>query len=232
MPSTRALVGRGPAVGSVDHDGTSPQRMVPSRRPLRVPATAGMSAPGATFQLGGRSLGDHLGGAEVGSQHVQRPGDDDAPAHALHRTGWLESTGGWEPRTVAEEQSMPAIRVRDLRKSYGTIEAVRGRRLRRGRGRDLRLPRSQRRRQDDHRRDPGGLPPALGRRGRGAGPRPGAGRAGAPGAHRHRAPGDRRRALPAGGRGAGALLRLLPAGRGRSTSCWPSSAWRTSATRW
>src|SRR5215207_4029779 len=55
MLSTRALVGRGPEAGSVDHDGTSPQRIVPRRRPAWVSATARISAPGATFQLGSRS---------------------------------------------------------------------------------------------------------------------------------------------------------------------------------
>ena len=54
----------------------------------------------------------------------------------------------------------PVISVQGLRKSYDDFEAVTGHRSRGRAGRDLRLPRAERRRQDDHRRDPRGLPAA------------------------------------------------------------------------
>ena len=60
--------------------------------------------------------------------------------------------------------------------------------LRRRAGRGVRPARPQRRGQDDHRRDPRGLPRAHGRRGARAGPRPRAPRPPAPGAGRDRAP--------------------------------------------
>ena len=70
------------------------------------------------------------------------------------------------------------IDIRGLRKSYGDVEAVRGIDLHVDRGRGLRAARPQRRRQDDDRRDPRGLPRADG--GRGRGPRPRSRRSGAP----------------------------------------------------
>ena len=60
-----------------------------------------------------------------------------------------------EARSIGAE---PVISVRGLRKSYGDVEAVRGVDLEVDAGRDLRLPRPQRRRQDDHRLGPRGLP--------------------------------------------------------------------------
>ena len=66
----------------------------------------------------------------------------------------------------------PVISVAGLRKSYGELEAVRGIDLEVGRGRDLRLPGAERRRQDDHGRDPRGLPRPQRRRGQRARHRP------------------------------------------------------------
>ena len=76
--------------------------------------------------------------------------------------------------TGLEHMAEPVISVRGLRKSYGELEAVRGHRPRGRSRRDLRLPRAERRGQDDDGRDPRGLPRAHRRRGHGARRRPGA----------------------------------------------------------
>ena len=85
----------------------------------------------------------------------------------------------------------PRIEVRDLRKSYGELEAVRGHRLHGRARRGLRPARAQRRRQDDDRRDPRGLPRAHRRRRRVLGFDPGRAAARAARAGRHRPPADR-----------------------------------------
>ena len=79
----------------------------------------------------------------------------------------------WTPRSCRR------VRVRGLRKSYGAHEAVRGIDFEIPRRRGVRPARPERRRQDDDRRDPRGLPRPRRRRGRGArrGPPAGASRA-------------------------------------------------------
>ena len=93
-----------------------------------------------------------------------------------------------------------------LRPARGRAWAVVQRRARRG----VRAARPERRREDHHRRDPRGLPAALGRRGARARPGPAGARPRAPGARRDRAP--ELRLLPARdrARGGGALLEVLP----------------------
>ena len=68
---------------------------------------------------------------------------------------------------------MPVISVAGPAQVLRRLRGRPGDRPRGQRGGDLRLPRPQRRRQDDHGRDPRGLPRAQRGRGRGAGPGPG-----------------------------------------------------------
>ena len=64
------------------------------------------------------------------------------------------------PAPIYPSPPMLAIEVSGLRKAYGSLEAVRGGRLLDRGGRGLRAARAERRRQDDDRRDPRGLPQA------------------------------------------------------------------------
>ena len=93
--------------------------------------------------------------------------------------------------------------------SYGETEAVRGIDLEVRRGRDLRLPRPQRRRQDVDGRDPRGLPQTD--RGRGVGARRGSGARGERLArpHRHRPAVEQPRPVPDRARVARTVRRVL-----------------------
>ena len=104
-----------------------------------------------------------------------------------------------------------AIEVRGLTKSYGDVHAVRGIDLTVERGRDLRAARPERCREDDHGRDPRGLPAARRRHGQGPRLRSGAATATAEEPDRHRPAVDRSRPLPHGGRDARDVRGVLPA---------------------
>ena len=104
-----------------------------------------------------------------------------------------------------------AIVVRDLRKSYGGVEALRGIDFEVGRKRGVRAPRPQRRREDDHGRDPGGLPPPGRRHGGGSGLRPLHRRRRLPRADRRRPAAVRAGSGAHGARGAPAFRGLLRA---------------------
>ena len=117
-----------------------------------------------------------------------------------------------------------ALEVQSLRKSYGSVQAVRDISFTVAAGRDRRPARAERGRQDHHAGDPGGLPPP--RRGRGRGPGPGPRRPG----HRPRAaradragpPGHRGRALPDPARDPGQGSGLLrPAADVAEVIAWP-----------
>ena len=73
---------------------------------------------------------------------------------------------------VGSERHRAAIRVAGLRKSYDGVEAVRGIDFEVAVRRGLRPARAERRREDDDRRDPRGLPATRRRRGTGARRRP------------------------------------------------------------
>ena len=133
----------------------------------RMPST---TAKNGRIQRVGRCTLPTIG--RVGPRRHRRPGGDAAPptgagglvpraddgaAARAHHGGMLLSA---PPTTGAAT----AITVRGLRVSYGDVEAVRGIDLDvRTRG-DPRAARSQRRRQDVHRRGPRGLPGAHRRR--------------------------------------------------------------------
>ena len=91
------------------------------------------------------------------------------------------------PSSLPVSSAAPAILVRDLRKAYGDHRGRARARLRGRAGRGLRPARTQRRRQDDDRRDPRGLPHPDERHRLGARPRPAAALARAARAGRHRA---------------------------------------------
>ncbi len=93
--------------------------------------------------------------------------------------------------------------------SYGENEAVRGIDLEVRRRRDLRLPRPQRRRQDDHGRDPRGLPQTDRGRGAGAGRGPRARRERLARPDRHRPAVEQPRPLPDRARVARTVRRVL-----------------------
>ena len=82
---------------------------------------------------------------------------------------------------------LSAIEVRGLRKSYGSVEALHGIDFTHDEGEVLRAPRSERGRQDDHGRDPRGLPDATRATCACSARTRARGRA-VPGADRHRAP--------------------------------------------
>ena len=101
------------------------------------------------------------GSERSGGRGHDRAGGD-APAAVRHPGRGRARGGGRVTQTTGEAAGRPAaiaagrepaVWVRGLAKSYGEIEAVRGDRLRGRAGRDLRLPRPQRRRQVDDDQD-------------------------------------------------------------------------------
>ena len=123
--------------------------------------------------------------------------------------------------------TVTAVAVEGLRKRYGDHEAVRGVDFSVEDGRDLRAARTERRGQDHHAGDSGGVPGTGRRQCRGARTGPGqeGGRAVAARADWARAPGHRHRAVSDGARDHRAQRRLLPAPRATSTR---SSTWSVS----
>ena len=104
--------------------------------------------PGVTHDFENRS------DAPAAAFNVFLPGGFEAPFGRGSNPAMSSGpTRGLSPRTDTEGYVEVAVQASGLVKHYGDVEAVRGVDLRVERGRGLRLPRAQRRRQVDHRAD-------------------------------------------------------------------------------
>ena len=173
---------RAGARGRTSRDGQLGLQHVMQRRSGRAPAS---SAPGSS----------RAARSTHGWRRRIDPRADDAAAAARRlRHDHAPARRGRHRRRGRGPDPEPVISVRGLRKAYGPQVAVHGIDLEVAPRRDRRRPGPQRRRQDDHRRDPRGLPRRRRGRGRVLGEDPAGAPRGLARARRHRPAGVRARA--------------------------------------